>query len=65
MERESHGVVCPWCYSSSLRLSMLRPGDVRWLLTLRYPIRCQDCEQRCYAFIWQALAIHRASRAAE
>ena len=59
---EPHGIVCPRCNSASLRLSMLRSGDVRWLLTLRYPFRCRDCDLRSYVFIWQALAIRRARR---
>jgi len=57
------GRLCPNCYSGALRLSKLRSSDLGLLLTLRYPVRCKDCGERAYGFIWQVLA-HRQARVA-
>jgi len=30
---------------------------MKLLLSLRYPIRCQDCGERAWGFVWQVLAL--------
>jgi len=46
--------LCPFCFSDHLRLSKFRLTDIGPLLALHYPLRCRDCRERVYAFIWQA-----------
>jgi hypothetical protein len=54
------GKLCPICFSETLRRSKLRSGDVRLLLTLRYPVRCKNCGERSHNFIWKAFALRHA-----
>jgi len=37
---------CRQCGSADLRPSHLQPGDFRYFLRLRYPIRCRSCRHR-------------------
>jgi len=53
------GKFCPHCYSENLRRSKLRYGDLGLLLTLRYPLRCEDCRERPFTFVWRAFALDR------
>jgi hypothetical protein len=53
---------CPWCGSSSLRNSRLRPADFPRLFFLQYPVRCRSCEERYFASIFLALKLRAAAK---
>jgi hypothetical protein len=42
-------VSCLECGSLSVRQAHLRLSDARFLLMLKYPVRCRDCKKRWYA----------------
>jgi hypothetical protein len=62
MQRAPFGKLCPRCYSGALRPSRMTSGDARLLITLRRPVRCQDCGQQAYVFAWQALTLRQRSQ---
>jgi hypothetical protein len=48
--------LCPNCWSERLRTSGFRLLDALWLIVLRIPMRCRDCEER---FHFSMLSIGR------
>ena len=50
---------CPQCDSSNFTSSRLRPEDYPFLLLLLWPVRCNVCMRRHYAFLFPALALRR------
>ena len=51
---------CPQCDCSDFKSSRLRPEDYPFLLLLQWPVRCNVCLRRRYAFLLPALALrHR------
>jgi hypothetical protein len=53
---------CPDCYSSEFRISRFRAEDILHLVTLRYPLRCTNCNMRTYATLGQAIKALRRSQ---
>jgi ribosomal protein L33 len=56
-------MVCHSCGSNRYLRSHLRVADLVRLLVLKYPVRCQHCNKRNFAYIfeflfnWKALAL--------
>jgi hypothetical protein len=42
-----------------MRASRLRLSDFARLLILQYPVRCENCQQRDYALLFNALKLPR------
>jgi hypothetical protein len=55
MKRAPLGRLCPDCYSGALRPSKLKVADLRLRITLRSPVRCQNCGERAWVFILAAV----------
>ena len=53
---------CPQCDSGDFKSSRLRPEDFPFLLLLLWPVRCNVCLRRHYAFILPALALRRQEK---
>jgi hypothetical protein len=52
---------CPYCDSPKLRNSQLRASDFSQMLLMRLPVRCRNCQERCYVRMSEARQIRRAS----
>lgn len=53
---------CVFCRSKESRLSQFRFWDLKYLLILRYPVRCHTCFHRTYLFLGKALSLPRAAK---
>jgi hypothetical protein len=53
---------CPLCDSSKMRTSRFRFDDVFQLLVFRMPVRCRNCNERCYTSVSQAMHLRRDSK---
>ena len=57
-------MLCPDCYSDKFRLSRLRLRDVPFLVALKYPLRCKNCQTRIHTSLPQAFEVMRKRRTA-
>ncbi len=53
---------CPYCGTSTFRLSHLRLTDFSRLILLRFPVRCRLCRERFYVFLSTAMSVRRLHR---
>ena len=44
--------LCPNCWSSEIRSSHFRFVDLAWLVMLKLPLRCEECQQRFHASLF-------------
>ena len=56
-------VTCRFCGSENVRPSLLRIGDLAFLLVLRHPIRCRRCRHRSHVSVFKIAAIRRQAQA--
>lgn len=61
-------LMCPNCWSQQLRFSRFRLRDALWLIVLRMPVRCRECEVRFHPSVLrvrrQAARARRSERGA-
>ena len=48
---------CIRCGREGLRLSRIHRFDLRHLLKLQHPVRCEACRDRAYTSIWNAIGL--------
>jgi hypothetical protein len=53
---------CKSCGLYDFRISRFRRSDFPFLMKLLYPVRCRNCYERAYVFLFRAFRISREAK---